>query len=282
MLSPSFMIKDKIINIRGKQIILDRDLARLYEVETKVLNQAVKRNKDRFPEDFIFRLTKEEKEEVVTNCDHLRELRFSPNLPFGFTEHGITALSGILKSKKAVEINIKIVRAFVEMRKFLSKNASFFQKFQQIDQKLLEHDGNFAKIFKALENDTIPEKGIFYDGQIFDAHKFVSDLINSAKNEIILIDNYIDASVLSLFSDCKTDVKIITKEINDKLKFNMKKYNTQYRPIKIETSNKFHDRFLIIDNQTYHFGASLKDLGKKIFAFSRFQKDILRLERIMK
>jgi hypothetical protein len=272
------MIKDKILNIRGTQVILDRDLAELYRVEVKYLKRQVKRNIERFPKKFMFELNDEEfkdwRRQFVTSKSDRMGLRYHP---FAFTEHGVSMLSSILRSKKAIEISIKIIESFIAMRKFLSKNASFFQKFQQIDQKFLEHDGNFDKIFRAMEDNTIPKQGIFYEGQIFDAHIFVSELINSAKKEIILIDNYIDESVLILFSESNANTTIITKEISNQLKLSLKKYNTQYKPIKIETSNRFHDRFLIIDNKAYHFGASIKDLGKKIFAFSKIKKDMLNI-----
>ncbi len=178
-------IKNKIYTVRGKQVMLDRDLAELYCVSTKVLNQAVKRNKERFPEDFCFQLSLLEKEELVTNCDHLSPLKFSYVLPHAFTEQGVSMLSAVLKSKKAVEISINIMNAFVAMKKYLSNNKYVFEKFQQIDQKLETHDEQFNKIFKALESKDLPEKGIFFDGQVFDAYKFIIDLIKSANTNIV-------------------------------------------------------------------------------------------------
>lgn len=274
-------IKTKIHTIRGKQVMLDRDLAELYGVETRNLNKAVKRNPRRFPEDFCFQLQQIEFENLKFQFGTSR-WGGTRKLPFAFTEHGVTALAGVLRSKIAEEISVKIVRSFVQMRRFLSQNASIFQKFQQVDQKLLEHDGNFDRIFKAIESRQLtPKQGIFFDGQIFDAHKFVADLINQAKQRIILIDNYIDDSVLALFSESQADVVIYTKHMPDKLQVALKKYNQQYKPITMKKFNRSHDRFLIIDNQLYHFGASLRDLGKKWFAFSRMSQEIVRVQEYL-
>ncbi len=272
-------IKNRIHTIREKDVMLDRDLAELYNIPTKRLNEQVKRNIERFPKDFMFQLNEFEKNKLVAKCDYLNNIKYSYQMPFVFTEHGVTALSGILKSKKAIEINILVIRAFVSMRHFIIQNASFFQKFQQIDQKLLEYDKNFQKIFETIENKKIiPSKGIFYDGQVFDAHKFILDLIKSAKKSIVLIDNYIDNSTLVLFSGSNIDIKIYTNNLTEKLRLNLKKYNLQYKAIKIIKFQSSHDRFLIIDSKTiYHFGASLKDLGKKWFAFSRFDKGAIEI-----
>ena len=281
------MIKDKILTIRGKQVILDKDLAELYEVETKVLNQAVKRNINRFPKDFMFQLTEGEYKSIHSKLSLRSQIvtlekkigKHRKYLPYAFTEHGITALSGILRSKKATEVNIKIIRTFVEMRRFISQTIPIFQKFQQIDQKLIEYDNKFEKVFKALEIEKLPKKGIFFDGQIFDAYKFISDLIKSAKKEIILIDNYIDESILAFFNKRKKGVKTIiyTKNLTKQLQLDLKKYNSQYEKIEIKKFSKSHDRFLIIDDKIYHFGASLKDLGKKWFGFSRFKKEAVKM-----
>jgi len=272
-------IKDKIHTIRGLKVMLDSDLAVLYEVLTKVLNQAVKRNIERFPKDFMFQLTESEKNELVTNCDHLQNLKYSSQFPSVFTEQGVATLSGVLKSKKAIEVNIQIMRAFVSMRKFLLTNAQLFQRIDKTEQKLLEHDEKFEKVFDAIENKEV-KQGIFFNGQIFDAYKFVSDLVRSAKKSIILIDNYIDDSVLTLFSKREKDVNVViyTKEISKQLRLDLKKYNSQYPLISIKEFKNSHDRFMIIDdNEVYHFGASLKDLGKKWFAFSKFKKEAVKL-----
>jgi hypothetical protein len=265
-------IDEMIFTIRGMQVMLDRDLASLYGVETKVFNQAVKRNNARFPSDFMFQLSVEEKSELVTNCDRLDKLKHSSVNPYVFTEQGVSMLSAILKSDRAIEMSIEIVRAFVQMRKVISNNALIFDKFDKIEQKLLKHDDKFEEIFKAIEaKDIKPKQGIFFDGQIYDAYIFVSDLIKSAKSSIVLIDNYIDESTLTLLSkrDKKIDVTIYTKNISKTLQLDLKKYNTQYPKIEIKKFELSHDRFLIIDKKkVYHIGASLKDLGKKWFAFS--------------
>ncbi len=274
-------IKSKIYSIRGLQVMLDTDLAQLYGVETKVLNQAVKRNKERFPEDFMFQLTKLEKNELVTKCDYLQNLKFSPNTPYAFTEQGVATLSGVLKSAKAIEVNIQIIRAFVAMRRFLASNTLIFQRLDNVERKHIEYDQKFEQVFDAIQSkDISPDKGIFFDGQIFDAYKFVSDLVRTAQKSIILIDNYIDDTVLTLLNKRDKDVYVIiyTKEISKQLLLDLVKYNSQYPKIEIKEFNQSHDRFLIIDNaQVYHFGASLKDLGKKWFAFSTFDKEAFKL-----
>ncbi len=274
-------VRSKIYTIRGLQVMIDSDLAVLYEVPTKALNQAVKRNIERFPPDFIFQLTEDEKNELVTNCDHLQKLKYSPQLPSVFTEHGIITLSGVLKSKRAIEVNIQIMRAFVEMRRFISANAQMFHRLGNVEKKQIEYDKKFVQVFDAIESKEIkPEKGIFFDGQIFDSYKFIADVIRSAEKSITLIDNYVDDSVLTLFNKRKKDVSvtIFTKEISKQLSLDLKKYNSQYKPIKIIEFKNSHDRFIIIDNnQVYHFGASLKDLGKKWFAFSKFDKEAFKL-----
>ncbi len=272
-------IHDKIFTIRDLQVMLDRDLAELYGVETKALNQAVKRNNERFPKEFRFQLSETEKNKLVTNCDRLQLLKHSSFRPFVFTEQGVSMLSAILKSDTAIKISIQIIEAFVSMRKFISSNALIFQKFDVIEQKLLKHDDNFNKIFEAIENQDIkPKQGIFYDGQIFDAYAFVSELIKSAKDNIVLIDNYIDENVLILLSkNQNVKIAIYTKSITDQLKLDIQKYNSQYNPIEAKEFNLSHDRFLIIDESIYHIGASIKDLGKKWFAFSKMDRSSLEI-----
>jgi len=266
-------IQHKIFSLRSQQVMLDRDLAELYQVETRALKQAVKRNIDRFPEDFMFELTEDEinfmvSQNVIPSKKHLGGAK-----PYAFTEQGVSMLSSVLKSKIAINVNIAIFRAFAKMRKFLLANAMIFQKLNYIEQKLLQHDENFEKVFNAIESkDVKPKQGIFYDGQIFDAYVFVTNLIRSAEKSIVLIDNYIDETILTLFrKNQEIEVTIFTKNISKQLKLDVKKYNVQYKPISINRFNASHDRFLIIDdNEVYHFGASLKDLGKKWFAFSKF------------
>ena len=274
--------------------MIDSDLARLYGVETKVLNKAVKRNLDRFPKDFRFQLNEIEKRELTLNCNFQNKdlegdsLRFQIGtlengrgkhkkyLPYVFTEQGVAMLSAILRSEIAVKVSIEIMKAFVAMRKFIANNAEVFQRLDKVENKLLTYDKNFEQIFNALEDKTLPNKGIFFEGQVFDAYKFVSDLIRTAKESIILIDNYIDDSVLILFTKTKVKTTIYTN-ITKQLELDLKKYKEQYNNLEIKQFNKSHDRFLIIDNQVYHFGASLKDLGKKWFAFSKLEKDSVKV-----
>ena len=267
-------VENRILNIRGIQVIVDRDLAELYGVETKSLNQAVKRNIDRFPESFRFQMSKEEVDKVVTNCDRLSMLKFSPNKPYAFTEQGVAMLASVLHSPSAVQISIKIIEAFVAMRHFLLSNAQVFQRLDRMELKQLETDHKIEQIFDKLEEQSvIPKQNIFFDGQVFDAYRFVSGLIKSAKTEIVLIDNYIDESVLTMLDKRDSSVKatIYTKQITSQFQLDVNKHNAQYAPISVQPFNKAHDRFLIIDNRVYHFGASLKDLGKKWFAVSLMQ-----------
>ncbi len=273
-------IKNMIFSFRGLQVMIDRDLAELYGVGTKVLNQAVKRNIERFPDDFRFQLSDNEKNKLVTNCDRFIKLKHSSVNPYVFTEQGVAMLSAVLRSETAIKVSIRIIKAFVEMKRFISNNAAIFQRLESVEMKQIVTDEKIDKIFKALENSSLkPKQGIFYDGQIFDAYKFVTELIKGAKKSIVLIDNYVDETVLTLFSkNQRINVKIYTKNITKQLKLDLDKYNAQYRTIEIKKFNQAHDRFLIIDNrEVYHFGASLKDLGKKWFAFSKFDMEAIEI-----
>ena len=281
-LLPVQQIQNRIFTIRGVQVMLDRDLAKMYEVETKVLNQAVKRNIERFPKDFMFQLNKEElsnwRSQIVTSNKDKMGLR---RPPYAFTEHGVSMLSAVLKSNIAIGVSVSIIRAFVAMRKFISTNAGVFQRLEKVEQKHIEADKKFEKLFKALEDKSIkPKQGIFYNGQIYDAYNFVSDLIRSANNSIVLIDNYIDDTVLTLLTKRKKGIIVIiyTRKINMQLSLDLVKHNSQYPIIEIREFRNSHDRFIIIDDKTiYHFGASLKDLGKKWFAFSKMDINVLEV-----
>jgi hypothetical protein len=263
-------IENQIYNVRGKQVMLDSDLAKIYQVETKVFNQAVKRNEDRFPEYFRFQLEQDEfdtinlRSQIVTSSLNYGGRRY---LPYAFTEQGIAMLSAVLRSDIAVKVSIEIMNAFVEMRKMLGSNAALFYRLDKMELKLLEADQKFEEIFKALESGKLhSEKGIFYNGQIFDAYTFVSDIIRSANSSIILIDNYVDDTVLTLLGKRNNNVTatIYTKSISNQLRLDVQRYNSQYPPVEIEIFSDAHDRFLIIDStELYHVGASLKDLGKK-------------------
>lgn len=295
-------IKNKIFTIRGLQVMLDRDLAELYQVETKVFNQAVKRNENRFPDDFRFQLSKIEyqnlRSQIVTSSEQnsLRSQsvtlksdrgKHTKYLPYAFTEQGVSMLSAVLKSDIAVDVSVKIIRSFVNMRKFISNNALIFQRLETLEQKQFSNDEKFNKLFEAIEEKSIkPTQGIFYDGEVYDAYLFVSNLIKSAKESIVLVDNYLDESVLTMLSKRQTNVPttIYTKNITAQLELDIKKHNAQYPKITLKKFDASHDRFFILDGkELYHIGASFKDLGKKWFAFSKFDMesfDILkRLEK---
>ncbi|WP_455755947.1 ORF6N domain-containing protein [Sulfurimonas sp.] len=278
-------IENKIYSIRGLQVMLDRDLAELYGVETKRLNEQVKRNIERFPNEFMFQLTKNEldnwKSQFATSNKEFIGLR---KMPFAFTEQGVSMLSGVLKSNIAINISIKIIQSFVNMRKIISNNALMFQRLDSLEQKQFKTDEKVDAVLNALESKELkPKQGIFYDGQVYDAYIFISDLIKSANSSIILIDNYCDDSVLTLLSKRALNVqtKIYTKNITKQLKLDTNKHNEQYQKIELIKFNSSHDRFLILDGKdVYHIGASLKDLGKKWFAFSKF--DINALDILQK
>lgn len=287
-------IQKKIFTIRNEQVMLDSDLALFYGVETKVLNQAVKRNDVRFPKDFMFQLDEDEMEflrcQFGTSKDESLRSQFvtSKNkrggrryLPYAFTEQGVAMLSAVLKSETAVKMSVQIMNAFVAMRRFLVENARVFQRLDKLELKQIETDKKVDQIFDAMQSKSLePKQGIFFDGQIFDAYKFVSSLIRKADKSILLIDNYIDETVLDLFSKKKKNVavKVLTANLNKSLQLDEKKFNAQYPLVTIKEFNKAHDRFLIIDDKdVYHFGASLKDLGKKWFAFSKMDKTALDL-----
>ena len=278
-------IKDKILTIRNHQVMLDRDLAELYGVETKHINQAVKRNETRFPKDFMFQLSKEEFEnwrsQIVTSNSDKMGLR---RPPYAFTEQGVSMLSAVLKSEIAVDISVKIIRAFVEMRKIINSDNALFYKIDFLEKRQISYeiktDTKINQILNALEDKTLkPKQGIFYDGQIFDAYVFVNDLLKLATTEIILIDNYIDETVFTLFSKYSNiKVQIYTSNITKQLKLDFEKYQNQYQNIDLIQFKNSHDRFLIIDKKkVYYLGASLKDLGKKWFAFSKFEIENLKI-----
>ena len=288
-------IKDLIYTIRDKQVMLDSDVAFLYGYETKVINQTVKRNIGRFPETFCFRLTNEEydslKSQIVTSniqakylSEHnLKSRGGKHKSPYVFTEKGIIMLSGLLKNEIAVSISLKIVEAFVEMRKYILSNNNLFEQVLTIkstmDTKFLEYDKNFDKIFNQLQCNPEFKQQLFFKGQIFDAYELILNLIKQAKREIVIIDNYIDESILSILKRKKENVivTIITSNSSILDKKDISKFNEQYPKLSLKYSNKYHDRFIIIDNVIYHCGASLKDLGKKVFAINKIEdKDSLK------
>ena len=267
-------IQNKIYTIRATQVMLDKDLASLYDVKPIRLREQVKRNSKKFPTDLMV------SQNAIPSKQHL-----GGSLPLVFTEQGVSMLASILKSDTATEVSIKIIRTFVNMRKFLLSNASIFQRLDSIETKQIQNkllsDTKFDKIFKAIEDKEIkPKQNIFYDGQIFDAYLFISDIVKSAKVSIKLIDNYVDESVLILFSKRDADVQttIYTKIITKQIKLDLDRYNAQYEKIDIKKFDLSHDRFLIIDDEDiYHIGASLKDLGKKWFAISKMDINTFEL-----
>ena len=278
------MIENSIFTLRGIQVVIDKDIATLYGVETKYLNQAVKRNADRFPLSFRFQISEAEFEELVTNCDRFKTLKHSSSRPYAFTEQGVAMISAVLHSPSAIQISVKIIDAFVRLRHFVTKNADVFRRLDRLEIKQLESDMKINRVMSLMEKQSVmPNQGIFYDGQIFDAYLFVSKLIKGAAKEIVLIDNYIDETVLTLLDKRESEVSatIYTKAIDRQLRLDLQRHNEQYSPIEIRLFGKAHDRFLIIDDSVYHVGASLKDLGKKWFAFS-LMRDLDPQELIQK
>lgn len=360
-------IESKIFTIRNVQVMLDKDLAELYGVETKRINEQVKRNSERFPEQFCFQLTKEEVESLrsqIVTLSSVNETLRSQNatsntenepsrsqiatlngeitdlkshfatsrsqsvilntensflgsqivtskkenrggnryLPYAFTEQGVAMLASVLKSETAVKVSIQIMNAFVQMRHFLASNSSLFARLDsvekqqieteeklnrnivQIQEKLTVHEKIFEKVFDALEAADLPKQGVFCNGQIFDSYKFVSDLIRKAKTSIILVDNYVDDTVLSMLDKRKSGVSatIYTQSISKQLTLDLQKHNAQYAPIDVRVMTNFHDRFLFIDEKTiYHIGASIKDLGKKVFGFSKLGLDAKQIMNML-
>lgn len=273
-ISPS-SIENRIFTFQGEQVMLDRDLAEMYEVQVKRLNEQVKRNMERFPESFRFQLSDEEKEQLVANCDRFKALKHSSVNPFVFTEQGVAMLSAVLRSPIAIQVSIQIINAFVQMRKTIGNHHQLIQLSEDFTKHKLETNQKFEQVFKALEKpDLINKQGIFFDGQTYDAYDFVNQLIKKAKNNIVIIDNYLDDSVVTQLTKKESNVAVylLTKTISKQLQTDIDKANMQYPTFKAISFAKAHDRFMIIDQtEIYHIGASLKDLGKKWFAFSKME-----------
>ena len=270
--------------------MLDSDVAMLYHYKTKRINETVSRNKERFPQDFCFQLTEDEFEILRSQFATLNIKLNNGNvlrkyLPYVFTEQGIAMLSGLLRNKIAVKVSINIMNAFVEMRRFLYNNGQVFSRLTTVEYKLLEHDKKFDKVFNELQKSNSEEfkQKIFFDGQIYDSYNLVINLIRRAKGKILIVDNYIDDTILEMISKKNEGVKVIilTSEKSNILKLDVQKFNKEYPILEIAITDKFHDRFLVIDNkELYHIGASLKDLGKKCFAISRIE-DKYYLEKVV-
>ncbi len=289
------MIKNLIYVIRGQQVILDSDLAMLYQVETRIFNQSVKRNIERFPERYRFQLTEEEFEALTSQIvmSNKSETRRGGrrHRPYVFTEQGIAMLSAVLHSEVAVRVSIGIMDAFVEMRRFLANNSLMLERINELEIKQLEYqkgtDEKFDKIFDYIsEHEEVSQK-IFFDGQIYDAFSILVDLIARAEKKIVLVDNYVDVGTLNILSKKQKGVEVIIYTLNKTRlsKADVNNFNQQYPKLEVKYTEVFHDRFLIIDDTTaYHIGASIKDAGKKCFGINLIEdthiiKDIL--ERLM-
>ena len=269
-------IEEKIFTFRGIQVMIDKDLADVYGVKTKALNQAVKRNIERFPERYRFQLSDKELDELVTKCDRLVTLKHSSSNPFVFTEQGVSMLASVLKSDTAVQTSIKIIDAFVAMRHFMLSNAKLFAEIDNLKQNqiktevhLLENDKKIDQILTLLDKNNKEDKQrLFFDGQIYDAFSLMVSIVKKANKDIILIDNYVNIETLDILSKKKemVNVRIITSKKTKLTQSDIDKFNTQYPSITLSFSDKYHDRFFIIDHSTaYHIGASIKDAGKKCF-----------------
>ena len=311
MENENLIIKDDVSNeeiinliytIRGKQVMLDSDVAMLYHYQTKRINEAVKRNKERFPENFCFQLTTEEIENIKmpnevlnfkseNNWSQFATSSKSENikhrgkkyLPYAFTEQGIAMLSGLLKNDIAVQVSINIMNAFVEMRKFLIQNGQIFERLTNIEYKLLEHDKKFNEVFNQLQVEENIKQKIFFEGQIYDAYSLIIDIIKKANKKILIIDNYIDDSVLKMLTKKNNNVEVVilTSDKSNIQQIDIQKFNKEYPILKVAKTNKFHDRFIIIDNEEmYHLGASIKDLGKKCFGINKIE-DVEIIEKIL-
>ena len=283
-------IARQILVIRDKQVMLDRDLATLYGVETKRINEQVKRNKELFPEDFCFQIDKSEFKELVANCDRFNKLKHSSSRSFAFTEQGIAMLSSVLKSETAIRVNIAIMRAFVAARQILMQNGGLVNRLSNVeskmleqDSRLLEHDHKIDTIFEAMDRGELKSKGLYYNNQVFDIYVFVCGLIKQAKRRIVLVNRYVDEKVLAMMLKRAegVSVTIYTYDKSKVFEVDLATYNAQYAdcPLKILPSYGMHDRFLFVDDTAYHFGASLKDLGTNTFFFT---KEDFTLEEVLK
>lgn len=266
-------VENMIYEIRGKQVMLDRDLAKLYECAngTKTINLAVKRHIKRFPERFMFQLTEKELNELRFQFETTNNM--SRTMPYAFTEQGVAMLATILRTKVAEEVSIRIMDAFVEMRKYINNNLIEQTYINKLVIKDHERINLLEETFSKLEEKT-KRNSIFFEGQIYDAYSLLIDILNTSRNEIIIIDNYAGKELLDILKDINKNITIISKNISDELE---KKYLSQYQNINFIHSDSFHDRFIIIDDQIlYHCGSSFKDLGKKCFAISKIEdKNIL-------
>lgn len=276
-------IENLIHYIRGQQVMIDSDLALLYNVETKRLNESVKRNSKRFPESFCFRLTEDEyadlRSQIATsNTENTSSKGGRRYLPYVFTEQGIAMLSAVLRSDEAIQVSVNIMNAFVKMRRFLAENALMFDKLSSLELKQLQYqkesNEKFDQIFAYIsEHEEVGQK-IFFEGQIYDAFSLLVSLVGKAEKSIVLIDNYVDVGTLNILAKKKdgVDVTIYTVRRTRLASQDIANFNSQYPTLTVNYTGVFHDRFLIIDEETaYHIGASIKDAGKKCFGISRIE-----------
>ena len=274
-------IQSMIYTFRGRQVMLDSDLAMLYQVETKYLNRQRNRNAERFPEDFCFQLSKEEYE--ILRCQNVTSKNENGSggrryLPYVFTEQGIAMLSSVLKSEVAAKASINIMRAFVEMRKFLISNNEMFARLYRVELKQLETDKKLEEVFDYIATTKEVKQKIFFNGQIYDAFSLMVEIVEKAEKELILIDNYVDVNTLNILSKKKdgVNVLIVTSGNGNLTDKDITKFNSQYPKLAVKISNDFHDRFFIIDrNEVYHIGASIKDAGKKSFGITKLDVEDL-------
>ena len=274
-------IQSMIYTFRGRQVMLDSDLAMLYQVETKYLNRQRNRNAERFPEDFCFQLSKEEYE--ILRCQNVTSKNGNGSggrryLPYVFTEQGIAMLSSVLKSEVAAKASINIMRAFVEMRKFLISNNEMFARLDRVELKQLETDKKLEEVFDYIATTKEVKQKIFFNGQIYDAFSLMVEIVEKAEKELILIDNYVDVNTLNILSKKKdgVNVLIVTSGNGNLTEKDIAKFNSQYPKLTVKISKDFHDRFLIIDRkEVYHIGASIKDAGKKSFGITKLEVEDL-------
>ena len=292
-------IKKLIYTIRGKQVMIDSDVARLYHYKTKVLNLTVRRNIERFPEEFCFQLTENEFQTLrfqigTSKQNESQNLRFQIEtskqsseinnnlrggrryLPYVFTEQGIAMLAGVLKNDIAVKVSLNIINSFIEMRKFIASNGQVFERLTNMEYKLLEHDKKFDIVFDQLQKEENIKQKIFFEGQIYDAYSLIIDIIKKANRKITIIDNYIDDSILKMLAKKNKNVKvtILTSIKSNIQNIDIQKFNKEYPTLKVAKTDKFHDRFVLLDSkEMYHLGASIKDLGKKCFAISKVENE---------
>ena len=272
-------IKSRIFTVRGLQVVVDRDLAELYGVQTKVLNQAVKRNANRFPPEFMFVLAKDETEELVTNCDRFASMKHSSVPMRAFSEHGVIMVASVLKSDIAAQISVRITRVFVAMRKALASIAPILSRIDTVERRQIadqsRNEERFDTIFKAMDGGDFPPQKVFFEGKHYDAYSFAKKLVRKAAKSIVLVDGYSDEVALDILSQKKGGVAVLVATSQKMIDRHLtpvavEKFNKQNPTLKVKAVGTFHDRFLILDDkELYHFGASLKDLGRQYCAVSK-------------